>query len=33
MGKPLAQGVGEATYCAKGIPDEVDAIVERSGPR
>ena len=32
MGKPLAQGVGEATYCAKGIPDEVDAIVEALRP-
>ena len=32
MGKPKPQGVGEATYCAKGITDEVDAIVEALRP-
>ena len=32
MGKPKSQGVGEATYCAKGITDEVDAIVEALRP-
>ena len=32
MGKPKAQGVGEATYCAKGITEEVDAIVEALRP-
>ena len=28
MGKPKPQGVGEATYCAEGITDEVDAVIE-----
>ncbi|MCP4835597.1 MAG: aldehyde dehydrogenase [Phycisphaera sp.] len=32
MGKPRAQGVGEATYCANGITEEVDAIVEALRP-
>lgn len=32
MGKPRPQGVGEATYCAKGITEEVDAIVEAIRP-
>ena len=32
MGKPKAQGVGEASYCAKGIADEVDSIVEALRP-
>lgn len=32
MGKPRAQGVGEATYCSKGIADEVAAIVEALEP-
>lgn len=32
MGKPRPQGVGEATYCAKGITEEVDAIVEALRP-
>ncbi len=32
MGKPRAQGIGEAGYCAKGIEDEVDDIVEALRP-
>ncbi len=32
MGKPRPQGVGEATYCAKGVAEEVDAIVEAIRP-
>jgi acyl-CoA reductase-like NAD-dependent aldehyde dehydrogenase len=32
MGKPRPQGVGEATYCGKGLPEEVDAIVEALRP-
>ena len=32
MGKPRPQGVGEATYCGRGLPDEVDAIVEALRP-
>ena len=28
MGKPKPQGVGEASYCAAGITDEVDAVIE-----
>ena len=32
MGKPKAQGVGEANYCAKAIADEVDSIVEALRP-
>ena len=31
-GKPKAQGVGEAGYCASGITDEVDAVVEALRP-
>ncbi|MBC03642.1 MAG: aldehyde dehydrogenase [Phycisphaerae bacterium] len=32
MGKPRAMGIGEATYCAKGIPEEVDSIAEALEP-
>ena len=32
MGKPRPQGVGEATYCANGIAEEVDAIVDALRP-